>query len=73
MKNLMEQRICSSIAAGLGTAKTLLSGRTVEEETEDQVIELAVESSDEKTVLKRLIERLDRIESDPKLQATIHF
>src|SRR5690606_30210445 len=31
MKNLMEQRICSSIAAGLNTAKTLLSGRTVEE------------------------------------------
>ena len=73
MKNLMEQRVCSSIAAGLSTAKTLLSGRTVEEETEDQVIEIAAESSDEKTALERLIERLERIESDPKLQATIHF
>ncbi|MQV20280.1 helicase [Sinorhizobium meliloti] len=73
MKNLMEQRICSSIAAGLNTARTLLSGRIVEEETEDQVIELALESSDEKTVLERLIGRLERIEIDPKLQAVIHF
>lgn len=73
MKNLMEQRICSSIAAGLNTARMLLSGHTVEEETEEQVIELAVETSDEKVALERLIERLERIQSDPKLQAVIHF
>ena len=73
MKNLMEQRICSSIAAGLSTARTLLSGRTVQEETEDQVIELAVDSSEEEAVLSRLIDRLERIEADPKLEATIHF
>ena len=73
MKNLMEQRMCSSIVAGLNTARTLLSGRTVEEETEEQVIELATESSEEKAVLERLIDRLERIDSDPKLQATIHF
>jgi len=73
MKNLMEQRICSSIAAGLSTARTLLSGRTVEEETEDQVIEIATESLEEKSVLERLISRLEKIDSDPKLQAIIHF
>ncbi len=73
MKNLMEQRICSSITAGLNTARTLLSGRTVEEETEEQVIELVVETSGEKIALERLIERLERIQSDPKLQAVIHF
>ena len=73
MKNLMEQRICSSIAAGISTAKTLLAGRTVQEETEDQEIELAVDSSEERTVLERLIGRLERIKIDPKLQATIHF
>ena len=72
-KNLVEQRICSSIAAGLKTTRTLLSGGTVEEETEDQVIELVVESSDEKIALERLIERLERIQTDPKLQASIHF
>ena len=73
MKNLMEQRICSSIAAGLSTARTLLAGRTVQEETEDQVIELSVDSSEEQAVLVRLIDRLQRIEADPKLEATIHF
>ncbi|MEM1689934.1 MAG: phospholipase D-like domain-containing anti-phage protein [Candidatus Hadarchaeales archaeon] len=73
MKNLMEQRICSSIAAGLSTARTLLAGRTVQEETEDQEIELAVESTEERAVLEQLIGRLERIEVDPKLQATIHF
>jgi SNF2 family DNA or RNA helicase len=73
MKNLMEQRICSSIAAGLSTARTLLAGRTVEEETEDQIIELAVDNSEERAVLDRLIGRLERIEADPKLEATLHF
>ena len=73
MKNLMEQRICSSIAAGLSTARTLLAGRTVQEETEDQVIELSVDSAEERAVLDRLIDRLQRIEADPKLEATIHF
>lgn len=58
----MEQRICSSIADGLSTARTLLAGRTVEEETEDQVIELAVDNSEERAVLDRLIGRLERIE-----------
>ena len=73
MKNLMEQRMCSSIVAGLNTARTLFSGCTVAEETEEHVIELAAESSEEKAVLERLIDRLERIDSDPKLQATIHF
>ena len=73
MKNLMEQRICSSIAAGLNTANALLSGHTIEEETEDQMIALAVESSDERIVLERLVERLERVGDDPKRQAVIHF
>jgi SNF2 family DNA or RNA helicase len=73
MKNLMEQRICSSIVAGLNTAKKLLEGRTVQEENDDQTIELKVESPDEIAVLKRMIARLERIEEDPKLQAVIHY
>ncbi|WP_419653092.1 SNF2-related protein, partial [Thiolapillus sp.] len=40
MKNLMEQRICSSIVAGLNTARMLLEGRTLELEEDDQEIEL---------------------------------
>ena len=73
MKNLMEQRICSSIAAGLNTAKKLLEGRTLQEENDDQEIELAVDSQEERTVLERIIARLERIKDDPKLQAVIHY
>ena len=73
MKNLMEQRICSSVAAGLSTAKKLLAGRTIQEETEDQEIDLSVDNSEERAVLVRLITRLEQIVVDPKLQATIHF
>ena len=73
MKNLMEQRICSSIQAGLNTARTLLEGRTVHEEEDDQEIDLAVESGEESEVLSRLIARLERIEQDPKLNAVLHY
>ena len=73
MKNLVEQRICSSIAAGLSTARTLLEGRTIKEETEEHEIELTVDSGEERTALEQLIVRLERIDDDPKLQATIHY
>ena len=73
MKNLMEQRICSSIAAGLNTARMLLEGRTVREESDDQLIEVKAESPDEIAVLERMIARLERIEEDPKLNAVIHY
>ena len=73
MKNLMEQRICSSIQAGLNTAWMLLAGRTVHEEEDDQEIDLSVESDEESEVLTRLIARLERIDQDPKLTAVIHY
>lgn len=73
MKNLMEQRICSSIQAGLNTARMLLAGRTVHEEEDDQEIDLSVESDEESGVLTRLIARLERIDQDPKLNAVLHY
>lgn len=75
MKNLMEQRICSSIVAGLNTARMLLEGRTIEEEEDDQEIVLALETEnpEEVEVLERLINRLERLETDPKLNAIIHY
>ncbi len=73
MKNLMEQRICSSIVAGLNTAKMLLDGRTIQEESDEQDIELKVESPDEIAVLKRMIARLESIDEDPKLRAVLHY
>ena len=73
MKNLMEQRICSSIAAGLSTARKLLEGQTVHEEDDDLEVDLTVESAEERTVLQRLIDRLERIGNDPKVGAVIHY
>lgn len=73
MKNLMEQRICSSIVAGLNTARMLLDGRTVLEESDDQIIEIKTDSSEEIVVLERMIARLERIDEDPKLNAIIHY
>ncbi len=77
MKNLMEQRICSSIAAGLNTAKRLLAGRTLEVEEDDQEIELQLtqneSSAEERSVLERMIVRLEKISEDPKMQAVVHY
>lgn len=73
MKNLMEQRICSSIAAGLNTARMLLEGRTIHEENDDQYIEVKAESTNEIAVLERMIARLELIDEDPKLNAIIHY
>ena len=73
LKNLMEQRMCSSLQAGLNTARTLLNGLTVCEESDDELLELAVETDEEQTILERLIGRLERIPHDPKLAAVIHY
>ena len=73
MKNLMQQRICSSIQAGLNTARMLLEGRTVHEEEDDHEIDLSVESDEESEVLTRLIARLERIDHEPKLDAVLHY
>jgi SNF2 family DNA or RNA helicase len=73
MKNLMEQRICSSIQAGLATAQRLLKGDVVHEEDEEREVDLKVETGEEQEVLQRLIARLERLEADPKMEAVIHF
>lgn len=73
MKNLMEQRICSSIHAGLATARRLLEGHAVHEEDEDHEGDVKVETGEEHEVLQRLIARLERLETDPKMEAIVHF
>ena len=50
LKNLVEQWICSSIHAGLNTAKTLLEGRTVHEEEGDEEINLSIQTDEESEV-----------------------
>jgi SNF2 family DNA or RNA helicase len=73
MKNLMEQRICSSIQAGLATARRLLQGESVHEEDEEREVDLKIETGEEQEVLQRLIARLERLEADPKMEAVIYF
>ncbi|CAM5538345.1 phospholipase D-like domain-containing anti-phage protein [Eoetvoesiella caeni] len=73
MKNLMEQRICSSIHAGLQTAKRLLQGETVHEEDEEHEADLQIETGEEREVLQRLITRLERLNADPKMEAIVYF
>lgn len=73
MKNLMEQRICSSVHAGLATARRLLHGDAEHEEDEEQEVDLKVETGEEREVLQRLITRLERLEADPKMEAVVHF
>lgn len=73
MKNLMEQRICSSIHAGLATARRLLQGDVEHGEDEEQEVEVKVETGDERDVLLRLIGQLERLKADPKMEAIIYF
>ncbi len=73
MKNLVEQRICSSIAAGIATATTLLEGRTVEEESDEGLVEVKAQGDDERAALERLLDRLKRIQEDPKIVAIYHY
>jgi len=73
MNNLMEQRICSSIQAGLATARRLLHGESVHEEGDEFEAGLTIETHEEREVLERLIDRLQRLSSDPKMEAVIHF
>ena len=73
MKNLLEQRVCSSIQAGLNTARMLLQGGTIPQEEEEQEADLKMESPEEREVLLQMINRLEMIGEDPKLNAVIHY
>jgi ERCC4-related helicase len=73
MKNLMEQRVCSSVVAGINTATALLEGRQVQEETEDAELELEVQTDAERAALDSLIAALQGMGDDPKLRAIRYY
>jgi superfamily II DNA or RNA helicase len=73
MKNLMEQRVCSSVVAGINTATALLEGRQVHEETEDAEFELDVQTDAERAALESLIASLQGMNDDPKLRAIRYY
>lgn len=74
MKNLVEQRLCSSWRAGLNTAHQLLEKQSAEEENEQEQIsdiELAIA---EQEALHDLINALKDMQGeDPKLKAVKHY
>jgi superfamily II DNA or RNA helicase len=73
MKNLMQQRICSSLVAGINTATALLEGRTLHEESDDMEEDVALQTDEERAVLELLLHRLKQIAVDPKYEAVLHY
>lgn len=73
MKNLMEQRICSSIVSGITTAEKLLKGDAVEEEEDEETVQIEARSEEEIQALEQLVQRLNQVRQDPKMKAIQHY
>lgn len=81
MKNLLRQRICSSVASGLSTCRKLIEKRQLDDDiVEDEMDELLAEDpdlasvfADEVKYLQEVIFHLERNPSDPKLDTCIYF
>lgn len=73
MKNMLEQRICSSVRAGINTARTLLAGNSISDEEEEFDKDVKAEGQDEKRILESLIQALEQVREDPKLRAVRHY
>jgi superfamily II DNA or RNA helicase len=75
MRSLMLQRICSSYASGLATAKMLLAGRMLDDE--ELELKLGAEGVDlideERRHLQTIIDVLSPHPTDPKLDAVLYF
>lgn len=71
MKNLVEQRISSSVHAGLKTARALLAGGVIHHEGDDEEeqLDLAQATDIEVEALETLVARLMDVREDPKLTA----
>jgi SNF2 family DNA or RNA helicase len=77
MKVLMRQRICSSFAAGLSTAKRMLHREFPDDEEENaERVQRAIAklTQDEVSYLQQIVEQLSSAEArDPKLDAVDYF
>lgn len=73
MRNLLEQRLCSSVAAGLSTTRKLLAGQPVREATEEQEVVIEVTDAAGQAALGRLLAALAGISDAPKVQAVRHY
>jgi len=81
MQNLLRQRICSSIASGLSTARKLVEKRKLEESGEEDGLDLIIETNPEiQSILNEEIYHLHKVIAyleakltDPKLDAILYF
>ena len=76
METMMLQRICSSFASGLATARRLLEKRQPTDEDEDEVFlseDVWGIITEERSCLERIITFLELRPTDPKLDAVLHF
>jgi superfamily II DNA or RNA helicase len=76
MQTMIEQRICSSIASGISTAKKLLDKRTAILDSTDEELfaeDLPEIVDTERFYLERIIAFLSRRPTDPKLDAVLYF
>jgi superfamily II DNA or RNA helicase len=75
LKGLVLQRLCSSYASGIATARKLLEGRALDDE--DLVLELGDEGmlviDEERRHLQTILDALGPHPTDPKLDAVLHF
>jgi hypothetical protein len=79
MQSMMQQRICSSFASGMATAKRLLEKRqALVVEGEDEAAQLPLGDlpeilDSERFHLERIVASLSRKPTDPKLDAVLYF
>jgi hypothetical protein len=75
LKGLVRQRICSSVASGLSTARKLLEGRPIDdEEFQLNLGDGKLDIIDEERLhLQTIIDSLERDASDPKLDAVLFY
>jgi superfamily II DNA or RNA helicase len=75
MKTMLLQRICSSFASGIATAKKLLQGEMPEDDESQMLAEaFSTLPPTEANCLSVIIDELSRPEArDPKLAAVMHF
>lgn len=75
LKGLVRQRLCSSFAAGVTTARKLLDGRQAidDEETLELIEEDVVALAEEREHLEAILGALGSHSTDPKLDAILFF
>lgn len=73
MQNMMQQRICSSIVAGINTVNAMLEGRILHDENDDMEEEIAIQTDEERASLESLLHCLGQVTDEPKMKALLHY